>query len=67
MTISQMVYENAVDLFNSGLMDEKIMQQFKQSHEIAQREIPQLTDEDIATFTQIEQKAKSITLDDLLK
>lgn len=67
MIISQMVYENAVDLFNSGLMDEKIMQQFKQSHEIAQREIPQLTDEDIATFTQIEQKAKSITLDDLLK
>lgn len=36
-------------------------------YETAQREVPKLTEEEIAVFAQIEQKAKSMTLDDLVK
>lgn len=67
MTISQMIQKNAVDLFNAGLMDKETMQQFEQHYQTAQREIPPLTEEEIAIFAQIEQKAKSMTIDDLVK
>lgn len=64
--IAQMLHENAVDLFNVGLMGKDTMQQFDKLCDTDQRETPSLTEEEIAAFVQIEQKAKSMTINDLV-